>query len=257
MPETDGGPRPSSRVLLAAGEGTRMRSALPKVLHPIGGATLLGHAVAAVAALAPEHLAVVVGHGRDQVVRRGRRAGRAAGPRRWSTAVQEQQLGTGHAVRCGLEALPSGLTGAVVVTYGDVPLLEAGTLQRAARRARRRRRGRHAAHRRARRPHRLRPGAARRRTARSPGSSSTRDATAEQRAVREINSGVYAFDAAFLAAGLVRAGEPQRQGELYLTDLVAAAAAAGAAGAAASLCPTPGRSRASTTGSSSRRSAPS
>ena len=67
MPETDGGPRPAAALLLAAGEGTRMRSALPKVLHPIGGATLLGHAVTAVAALSPEHLAVVVGHGRDQV----------------------------------------------------------------------------------------------------------------------------------------------------------------------------------------------
>src|SRR4051794_15739725 len=95
--ETGGGPRPAAAVLLAAGEGTRMRSALPKVLHPIGGATLLGHAVAAVAALDPEHLAVVVGHGREQV---GAELDALAGQlaRTVVTAVQEQQLGTGHAV---------------------------------------------------------------------------------------------------------------------------------------------------------------
>ena len=109
-----------------------------------------------------------------------------------ATAVQEQQLGTGHAVRCGLEALPSGLTGAVVVTYGDVPLLEAGHAAGAARRTRRG----------AARPSRCSPpssptppvtgGCCAGRTARSPAIVEQADATAEQRAVREINSGVYA-----------------------------------------------------------------
>jgi bifunctional UDP-N-acetylglucosamine pyrophosphorylase/glucosamine-1-phosphate N-acetyltransferase len=126
MPSPGGEP-PTAAVVLAAGEGRRMRSALPKVLHPIGGATLLGHAVAAVAALQPEHLAVVVGHGRDQVSEEvtavGERLGRVV-----RSAVQDEQRGTGDAVRCGLAALPAGLTGAVLVTYGDVPLLEPATL---------------------------------------------------------------------------------------------------------------------------------
>jgi bifunctional UDP-N-acetylglucosamine pyrophosphorylase/glucosamine-1-phosphate N-acetyltransferase len=225
MPETDGGPRPAAALLLAAGEGTRMRSALPKVLHPIGGATLLGHAVTAVAALSPEHLAVVVGHGRDQVCSEvDALAGQLGRP--VVIAVQEQQLGTGHAVRCGLEALPSGLAGAVVVTYGDVPLLEPGTLQALL--------AEHTA-----------TGAAvtlltaeladptgygrvlRGADGGVTGIVEHADATPEQRAIREINSGVYAFDAAFLTASLSGLASHNAQGELYLTDLVAAAAASG------------------------------
>jgi bifunctional UDP-N-acetylglucosamine pyrophosphorylase/glucosamine-1-phosphate N-acetyltransferase len=214
-------------VVLAAGEGTRMRSSLPKVLHTIGGATLLGHAVAAVAALHPEHLAVVVGHGREQVrgevTALGERLGRPV-----VAAVQDQQLGTGHAVRCGLDALPSGLTGPVLVTYGDVPLLDAATLGDLL--------AEHVA-----------AGAAVSlltgepadptgygRVLRDAGGAvlgivEQRDATPEQRAVRVVNSGVYAFDAAFLTAGLARLGTHNSQGELYLTDLVATAVADGLA----------------------------
>jgi bifunctional UDP-N-acetylglucosamine pyrophosphorylase / glucosamine-1-phosphate N-acetyltransferase len=225
MPEIDGDPRPAAAVLLAAGEGKRMRSALPKVLHPIAGLSLLGHAIGAAAALAPEHLAVVVGHGRDQVVAEVEAVGDQLGLR-VATAVQEQQLGTGHAVCCGLDALPAGLTGPVVVTYGDVPLLEADTLRALL-----------AAH--------VEGSAAVTvltaafadptgygRVLRGPDGAVTgiveqRDATPEQRAIREINSGVYVFDAAFLAAGLSGLAGHNAQGELYLTDLVAAAAAQG------------------------------
>jgi bifunctional UDP-N-acetylglucosamine pyrophosphorylase/glucosamine-1-phosphate N-acetyltransferase len=212
-------------VVLAAGEGKRMRSALPKVLHEIGGATLLGHAVTAVAALAPEHLTVVVGHGREQVCAEVATLGdRLARP--VTSAVQAEQLGTGHAVRCGLDVLPSGLTGPVLVTYGDVPLLEPATLA-----------GLLAEHEAA--------GAAVTlltaelaeptgygRVVRDAhgavlGIVEHADATAEQRAIGEVNSGVYAFDAAFLAAGLASLGRANSQGELYLTDLVAAAVDAG------------------------------
>ena len=226
MPDTDGGgPRPTAAVLLAAGEGKRMRSALPKVMHPIGGVTLLGHAAAAVSALLPEHLAVVVGHGREQVSSEVEALGKQLG-RPLVTAVQEQQLGTGHAVRCGLEALPSGLAGAVVVTYADVPLLDAGTLRTLL--------AEHAS-----------AGAAVTlltaefadptgygRVLRGPDGAVTgiveqADATPEQRAIREVNSGVYAFDAAFLTAGLADLSGHNAQGELYLTDLVAAAVARG------------------------------
>jgi bifunctional UDP-N-acetylglucosamine pyrophosphorylase/glucosamine-1-phosphate N-acetyltransferase len=225
MPDTDGGRRLTAAVLLAAGEGKRMRSALPKVLHPIGGVSLLGHATAAVAALQPEHLAVVVGHGREQVRTEVEALGGRLG-RPLVAAVQEQQLGTGHAVRCGLDALPVGLAGPVVVTYGDVPLLDTGTLQVLL--------AEHAA-----------AGAAVTlltaefadpagygRVLRGPDGAVTgiveqSDATPDQRAIREVNSGVYAFDAAFLATGLAQLSGHNAQGELYLTDLVAAAVARG------------------------------
>ena len=94
----DGIARPTAAVVLAAGEGTRMRSSLPKVLHPIGGATLLGHAVAAVAACTPRTSPWSSGHGRehvcDEVAALGERLGRPV-----VAAAQEEQLGTGHAVR--------------------------------------------------------------------------------------------------------------------------------------------------------------
>jgi bifunctional UDP-N-acetylglucosamine pyrophosphorylase / glucosamine-1-phosphate N-acetyltransferase len=232
MPQPDGRPvesafPPAAAVVLAAGEGRRMRSALPKVLHPMGGATLLGHAVAAVAALAPEHLAVVVGHGRErvgaEVAKLGERLGRPV-----LTAVQDEQRGTGHAVRCGLAALPSEITGPVLVTYGDVPLLEPATLA-----------GLLAEH--------AGSGAAVTlltgrpaeptgygRVLRAPdggvlGIVEQADATQEQRGIREVNSGVYVFAAAFLADGLARLQSHNRAGELYLTDLVAAAVADGRA----------------------------
>ncbi len=82
---------------MAAGQGTRMKSAVPKVLHTLGGRSLVGHAVAAARALEPQHLVVVVGTGREQV-----EAHLAAIDPEVRTAVQEQQLGTGDAVRCGL-----------------------------------------------------------------------------------------------------------------------------------------------------------
>ncbi|MCE3551271.1 bifunctional UDP-N-acetylglucosamine diphosphorylase/glucosamine-1-phosphate N-acetyltransferase GlmU [Pseudonocardia sp. RS11V-5] len=217
--------RPAAAVVLAAGEGTRMRSATPKVLHEIGGRSLLGHAVHAVAELEPEHLAVVVGHAREQVGEALERLGDEVA-RRVLPAVQEQQNGTGDAVRCGLAALPGGLTGTVLVTYGDVPLLDATTFGEVLR-----------LHETA--------GAAVTllttdlddptgygRIVRDPTGSVLRiveqkDATEEQRALTEINSGVYAFDAAFLAAGLGRLDTANAQGELYLTDLVALAVADG------------------------------
>src|SRR5688500_1546649 len=107
--------RPAAVVVLAAGEGTRMKSSIPKVLHSVGGRTLVHHAAAAGEALEPDHLVVVVGHGRDEVT-----AHLAEVAPKATTAIQDQQLGTGHAVSCALDGLPQ-LTGTVVVTYGDVP----------------------------------------------------------------------------------------------------------------------------------------
>lgn len=218
--EPAGGGKPAAAVVLAAGEGTRMRSAIPKVLHEIGGRSLLGHALHTAAELQPEHLAVVVGHARDRV---GAAVELIAGElaRPLPIAVQDRQLGTGHAVSCGLAALPA-LDGTVLVTYGDVPLLDAGTLREVV-----------DAHDTA--------GAAVTilttdladptgygRIVRDPAGAvlaivEQADATAEQRAITEINSGVYAFDARFLAAGLGALATDNAKNELYLTDLVEAA----------------------------------
>lgn len=104
--------RPAAVVVLAAGEGTRMKSATPKVLHEISGRSLVGHVVAAAGALEPEHLVVVVGHAREQVTAHLADAGPQI-----RTAVQHEQNGTGHAVRVALEGLPA-LTGTVVITAG-------------------------------------------------------------------------------------------------------------------------------------------
>jgi bifunctional UDP-N-acetylglucosamine pyrophosphorylase/glucosamine-1-phosphate N-acetyltransferase len=118
--------RPAAVIVLAAGEGTRMKSTKPKVLHDLCGRSLVGHVVAAARELDPVHLVTVVGHAREQVT--AHLAETDAGVR---TAVQHQQLGTGHAVRMALEDLArQGIepTGTVVLTCGDTPLLRGATL---------------------------------------------------------------------------------------------------------------------------------
>jgi CTP:molybdopterin cytidylyltransferase MocA len=112
---------------LAAGEGKRMKSALPKVLHPVAGRSLLGHVLEAAATVEPAHVVVVVGHGRDQVTEH------LSEIAPWAlTVVQEEQKGTGHAVRIALaEVRARGLLiddAPVVVLTGDTPLLTGGTL---------------------------------------------------------------------------------------------------------------------------------
>lgn len=208
----------TTAIVLAAGEGTRMRSEIPKVLHPLAGRPLLEHAVRAVAGLAPEHLVVVIGHGRDAVADHLQTVATALG-REVRTAVQAQQHGTGHAVVVALETLPAGLSGTVLVSYGDVPLLGTGTLA-----------GLIAEHHRAGNAATvlsavmgdptgygrvLRDG-----SGAVTGIVEHRDAGAAQRAIREINSGVYAFDAGVLRDALVRLAPANSQGELYLTDVL-------------------------------------
>ncbi|MBO0849915.1 MAG: bifunctional UDP-N-acetylglucosamine diphosphorylase/glucosamine-1-phosphate N-acetyltransferase GlmU [Pseudonocardia sp.] len=240
---TSEAPNPAAVVVLAAGEGRRMRSARPKVLHEIAGRALLGHAVHAAAALAPEHLVVVAGHGRDQV--REYLGGLASELSRSALlAIQEEQHGTGHAVSCALDSLPA-LTGPVMITYGDVPLLDAATL-----------RGLLTEHATAGnavtvltavvadptgygRVLRTDPPDADPNANGDPNGPVTgiveqRDGTPEQLAIQEINSGVYVFDADVLADGLAtlvasaaNSGPGNAQGEQYLTDLVGFAHAAG------------------------------
>jgi bifunctional UDP-N-acetylglucosamine pyrophosphorylase/glucosamine-1-phosphate N-acetyltransferase len=207
-------------VVLAAGAGTRMRSSLPKVMHPLAGRPLIWHAVQAARGLEPRHLVAVIGHGREAVG-----AYLADALPEVATAVQDEQLGTGHAVGCALDVL-GPLTGTVVVTYGDVPLLRPETLSALAA------------------EHAERGNAVTVLTARVAdptgygrivrgadgavhGIVEHKDADAAQRAITEINSGVYAFDAEVLTDGLSRITAANAQGERYLTDVVGIARADG------------------------------
>src|SRR5579862_6127299 len=120
-------PRPVAVIVLAAGEGTRMKSRIPKVLHPLCGRSMLGHVLAAVRELDPRQTVVVTGHGREQVNAEVARCAPDA-----AVVVQDRQGGTGHAVRMVTEALGI-MPGVVLVTYGDMPLLRSGTLAALAR----------------------------------------------------------------------------------------------------------------------------
>lgn len=214
-PSASAAARPAAVLILAAGEGKRMKSATPKVLHTLCGRSMLGHVVAAARELAPERLVVVVGHGREQVSAHLAEIDGSAQP-----VVQEVQHGTGHAVRIAMEALGAegALDGTVVVTYGDTPLLTAGTLNALVT------------------VHQESGNAVTVLTANVPDPTGygrivrsdgvvtaiveQRDASPEQAAIREINSGVYAFDAKLLAEGLSRLTAANAQGEEYLTDVL-------------------------------------
>ncbi|MGW2397845.1 bifunctional UDP-N-acetylglucosamine diphosphorylase/glucosamine-1-phosphate N-acetyltransferase GlmU [Kitasatospora sp. NPDC001664] len=207
---------PAAVIVLAAGGGTRMKSRkLPKVLHPVCGRTLVGHAVAAAQELTPRQLVVVVGHQRELV-----EAHLAEVYPGVSTAVQLEQKGTGHAVRTALAELASRgerPEGTVVITTGDAPLLTGATLAALVA------------------AHAGQGNAATVLTAEVPDSTGygrilrdasdavaaiveEKDATEAQRAVREINSGVFAFDAELLGEALAKVTTDNSQGEEYLTD---------------------------------------
>jgi bifunctional UDP-N-acetylglucosamine pyrophosphorylase/glucosamine-1-phosphate N-acetyltransferase len=201
-------------VILAAGEGKRMKSSVPKVLHPLLGRTLVGHVLAAAAPLGAGRTLVVVGHGADQVEAHLAEIDPAATP-----VLQARQNGTGHAVRIALDA-GSPVTGTVVVLNGDVPLLRPATVTALVE-----------AHEAA--------GAAATvlaatvddptglgRVVRAADGAlerivEQRDTTEDQRGIREINAGVYAFDAAALRDALGKLSSDNDQGEEYLTDVFA------------------------------------
>lgn len=204
-------------IVLAAGGGTRMKSRRSKLLHEIGGRPLVDYAVDAAAGLAPQQLVVVVGHSRAQVEEH--LASRPAGAPKVRTVVQAEQRGTGHAVSVALAALGK-LSGEVVVTLGDVPLLTSATLAELV--ASHRATGSGLTVLAATVPDPTGYG----RIVRDPVGGSVRkiveerDATAAERALTEVNSGIYCFDAAVLTAGLSELTPDNAQGELYLTDLV-------------------------------------
>ncbi|MEU5281536.1 bifunctional UDP-N-acetylglucosamine diphosphorylase/glucosamine-1-phosphate N-acetyltransferase GlmU [Streptomyces asoensis] len=207
--------RPAAVVVLAAGEGTRMKSAIPKVLHEISGRSLVGHVLAASRELDPENLVVVVGHAREKVTAHLSEIDPAV-----RTAVQEEQNGTGHAVRMGLEQLGGGVDGTVVVVCGDTPLLTGATLAALAA------------------THHADGNAVTVLTAEVPDATGYgrivrddasgavtaivehKDASEAVLAIREINSGVFAFDGQLLADALKKVRTDNSQGEEYLTDVL-------------------------------------
>jgi bifunctional UDP-N-acetylglucosamine pyrophosphorylase/glucosamine-1-phosphate N-acetyltransferase len=198
---------PAAVVVLAAGEGKRMRSAKPKVLHELCGRTLLGHVLAAVEPLGAEHVLVVVGHGRDAVS--------SALPPYATAVVQDEQRGTGHAVRLALDTVPD-LAGDVLVLYADMPLLTTQTLQRL--------RDAHEGGVTLLSAHVADPygygRVVRAAGGRVNGIVEERDATDDQRAIAEVNAGVYVFDADALRTALGKLSADNAQGEEYLTDVV-------------------------------------
>ena len=211
--------RAIAAIVLAAGKGTRMKSDLHKVLHPVAGRPMLLHLLAAVGELAPARTVAVVGAGREQVER-------AVAPLGAEVAVQAEQLGTGHAVMQAREAL-AGFAGDVLILYGDVPLVEAATMRRML--------------------DRLRgddapavvvlgfrpadPTGYGRLIAGADGTLDRiveqKDASAEERAVTLCNSGLMAVAAEALWPLLDRLGNANAAGEYYLTDIVELAAAQG------------------------------
>ncbi|MDR7418811.1 MAG: bifunctional UDP-N-acetylglucosamine diphosphorylase/glucosamine-1-phosphate N-acetyltransferase GlmU [Armatimonadota bacterium] len=197
-------------VVLAAGKGKRMLSALPKVLHTICGRPMIAYVIETLAAVGVTSPIIVIGHGGDHV-----RAALGDGPR---YAVQAEQLGTGHAV---MQAVPflEGHSGTVLIVYGDVPFLRAETIETLL-------------------GHHRHQGAAATiltdlrddpsgygRVIRDSRGNVRRiveetDASAEERQVREINAGMYAFEAGALREALRRLQPANAQGEYYLTDVI-------------------------------------
>ncbi len=192
-----------------------MKSNLPKVLHTIGGRSLLGHVIAAAQSTDPEHVVVVVRHDRDAVAEHALELDPAL-----IVADQDEVAGTGRAAWCAMGALPEDLTGPVLVLAADVPLLNPETLDALL--------AQHA------------PGGVTILSSVIPdphgygriirdgeGSVSCiveeKDATEAQRQVREINSAIYVFDAALLRTALDQVGTDNAQGEMYLTDVISIA----------------------------------
>lgn len=206
-------------ILLAAGEGTRMKSATPKVLHSVAGRSLLGHVVHAVSTLNPTALQVVVGSGREVVESHLAQIAPAA-----TTVFQEQRNGTGHAVQLALAG--TSPRGTVLILAGDTPLLTGGSLAQFVA------------------LHNAGEFAASVLTAEHPEPTGygriirddsgellriveEKDATDDEKIIFEINSGVYAFDGEKLAASIGKLTNANVQGELYLTDVIGILKAAG------------------------------
>ncbi|WP_459587646.1 bifunctional UDP-N-acetylglucosamine diphosphorylase/glucosamine-1-phosphate N-acetyltransferase GlmU [Corynebacterium camporealensis] len=206
---------PCAVVVLAAGAGTRMKSQKQKTLHEIGGRSLLGHALHAAAGINPEHVVAVVGHQRDQVSPAVEAISEEL-DRDILQAVQEEQNGTGHAVQCGLGPIED-FEGTVLVTNADVPLLRPETLQRL--------QEEHVGNAVTVLSIELDDPTGYGRIVRDESGAVNaivehKDASAAELAINEVNSGVFAFDAAILREALTRLDSNNAQGELYITDVL-------------------------------------
>lgn len=210
---------PSAVIVLAAGAGTRMKSETPKVMHGIGGRSMVEHAIAAARELNPERLAAVVRFQRDKV---------AAHILDFDSDVtivdQDDVPGTGRAVEVGLLGLDESarVEGTVIVTYGDVPLLRAETLRELI--------AEHEENRNAvtvLTTHIQNPGSYGRIVRSASGEVTAiveaKDATDQQLKITEINSGIYAFDAGVLRDSLTEVTTDNAQGEKYITDVLSIA----------------------------------
>ncbi len=201
-------------VILAAGQGTRMRSALPKVLHPVAGQSMLGHVIATARQLSPDRIHVVIGHGADEVRQR-----LAADDLNF--VVQAEQLGTGHAVA---QALPALSAERVLILYGDVPLIEVATLERLLHKV--------GAQQIALLTVNLDDPTGYGRIVRDDQGVvqaivEHKDASAEQKLITEGNTGILAVPGERLGDWLGRLSNSNAQGEYYLTDVIAMAVADG------------------------------
>ena len=208
--------QPAAVVILAAGQGTRMKSAKPKVLHEIGGRSMLGFALEAAEQLEPKQICVVVRHDRDAVSAHALAINPAV-----VIADQDEVPGTGRAAQLAMEALDAHgpIEGPVVITYSDVPLLDGGTLAELV-------------------ANQAETGAAMAllstmldnptgygRMVRGPSGDliaivEEKDATPAERQIQEVNAGVYAVDAAVLREALAQLKPSAVTGEVYLTDIV-------------------------------------
>src|SRR5688572_12067405 len=198
-------------VILAAGQGTRMKSNVPKVLHALAGVSMIDHVLRAASSLNPTTVTVIIGH-KAEIVR-----SHLQGRQKVSTVVQEPQLGTAHALQ-QTESILAGLSGTVVLLSGDVPLLRASTLHQLAETHRRANAAATVVTATVERPYGYG------RIVRSGGRIvrivEERDASPAERQIREINSGIYAFDLPPLFDALRSIASQNAQGEFYLTDLV-------------------------------------
>jgi bifunctional UDP-N-acetylglucosamine pyrophosphorylase/glucosamine-1-phosphate N-acetyltransferase len=202
-------------VVLAAGKGTRMKSGLIKVLHPVAGLPMIAWPVAAAREAGSDPVVLVIGHQASAV------QGVFRGAPDIRCAMQEEQLGTGHAVTCALDAL-AGFHGTVLILCGDTPLLRSETLKNMLAYHRENRAsitvltalmddpfgyGR----------------VVRDSSGRVTGIVEQKDATPEEQKITEINSGIYCMDSGFLFANIKGISNDNAQGEYYLTDLLSIA----------------------------------
>ncbi len=202
-------------VILAAGQGSRMKSSLPKVLHRIAGKPMLHHVMDTARKLGAERIHGVIGHGADQVksITQGKDV-------QW--AMQEQQLGTGHAVAQALDNLPDD--GCVLILYGDVPLTRSETLEKLVSRVSDQAMGLLTVT--------LENPDGYGRILRNDQGAVTaiveqKDATADQKTINEVNTGILAVSARHLKAWIPELSNANAQGEYYLTDIIAMASKAG------------------------------